>query len=387
MEATNLTDTAVTADTIEVKFLCEGCQTAESVASELADFISLATKTLDMAIYSFHLCPGPHEIVLEALRKRADAGVAIRIAYDAGTQLSSMPGLYNDPCDLDTPDFVRSLGVPSKPIEGYHALMHDKYVVVDASTPNAQVWTGSTNWTDDSWRLEENNIIILRSPEIAHYYQEDFDDLWTDGNIAASQEMDALTVSMRYDNEPAKVNVYFSPAEGLEMDQLLADTIRGTQRVLTLASVVVTSGKVLDALQDLMKRGVQIDGMYDATQMGGVKYQWQQVPANHWKIPAWEEIISYGHLVGKNSTPYTPTSEHDYMHNKVLVADDTVVTGSYNFSRHAQSNAENMLIIESAPLAHVYRQYIYEMMQKYSAPSGDTNPPPVREPEQQAPNI
>ena len=31
------------------------------------------------------------------------------------------------------------------------------------------------------------------------------------------------------------------------------------------------------------------------------------------------------------------------MHNKVLVIDDSVITGSYNFSRSAQFNAENYI--------------------------------------------
>ena len=35
------------------------------------------------------------------------------------------------------------------------------------------------------------------------------------------------------------------------------------------------------------------------------------------------------------------------MHNKIIVVDDTVITGSYNFSRNAQENAENILLIES----------------------------------------
>jgi len=39
------------------------------------------------------------------------------------------------------------------------------------------------------------------------------------------------------------------------------------------------------------------------------------------------------------------------MHNKVLLVDDTVIIGSYNFSRSAQFNAENILFIESAAAA------------------------------------
>ena len=44
--------------------------------------------------------------------------------------------------------------------------MHHKYVVRDGGTPTGAVWTGSTNFTDDSWRLQENNIVRLDSPEL-----------------------------------------------------------------------------------------------------------------------------------------------------------------------------------------------------------------------------
>ena len=98
------------------------------------------------------------------------------------------------------------------------------------------------------------------------------------------------------------------------------------------------------------------------------------VPSNHWKIPAWQQIVGYGHLAGKHSTPYTPTSRHDFMHNKVLVSDNTVVTGSYNFSRHAQGNAENVLTIASQALAQTYRQYIYSIVQKYGTDQGGNTP-------------
>ena len=47
------------------------------------------------------------------------------------------------------------------------------------------------------------------------------------------------------------------------------------------------------------------------------------------------------------------------------VIDDTVVTGSYNFSRSAQFNAENILFIESAALAKTYSGYIDHLIEKY----------------------
>jgi phosphatidylserine/phosphatidylglycerophosphate/cardiolipin synthase-like enzyme len=108
-------------------------------------------------------------------------------------------------------------------------------------------------------------------------------------------------------------------------------------------------------------------GLYDRTQIADVYRQWQEVAQNRWKIDALKDIIGRAGLVGKNSTPYTPAGRHDFMHNKVLVVDDSVITGSYNFSRSAQFNAENILFIESARLAETYSGYIDHLMRKYGA--------------------
>lgn len=56
------------------------------------------------------------------------------------------------------------------------------------------------------------------------------------------------------------------------------------------------------------------------------------------------------------------------MQNKILLVDDTVITGSYNFSRSAQFNAETILFIESAALAETYSVHIDKLMQKYGVP-------------------
>ena len=112
---------------------------------------------------------------------------------------------------------------------------------------------------------------------------------------------------------------------------------------------------------------MKVDGIYDRTQMNEVYGQWQQVPQNHWKVPALRDVIARAGLVGKDSTPYTPTGRHDFMHNKILVVDDTVITGSYNFSRSAQFNAENILFIDSgATGVHAtYSDYIDRLLKKY----------------------
>src|SRR6516225_9814527 len=56
------------------------------VATRIADFISAARTTLDIAIYDFRLGGQTAAIVTAALRERARNSVAIRIIYDATTE-------------------------------------------------------------------------------------------------------------------------------------------------------------------------------------------------------------------------------------------------------------------------------------------------------------
>ena len=75
-----------------------------------------------------------------------------------------------------------SLEVPTKQILGVPDLMHHKYVVRDG----ADVWTGSTNWSDDSWSREENVIVVVHSAEVAARYTEDFEQLWETESVEQS---------------------------------------------------------------------------------------------------------------------------------------------------------------------------------------------------------
>ena len=56
------------------------------------------------------------------------------------------------------------------------------------------------------------------------------------------------------------------------------------------------------------------------------------------------------------------------MHNKLVVTDDVVVTGSFNLSNHAMGNAEDVLVIHDAGVAAAgTRNYLEELLEvRYS---------------------
>ncbi len=352
---------------IAVTFLAQDKQKPAEVAQLLAEFIAAARSSLHLAIYDFRLGPNLAESVVRALRDRVAAGVEVRIVYDAGKPGASFPQAGSDPAPPGTADFIRQFadGIQARPITGgdpqMPKLMHHKYMVRDGHTPAGAVWTGSTNFTDDSWTLMENNIIRIDSPELCTYYETDFGELWEKGDIATTGLHD--TGSVRVGN--TTVGVAFAPGEGRAIDHDVARRIGGARRRLKVCSMLLTSGAILGALGDALHLGrvTEFGGLYDRTQMESVFRQWQNSPAA-WKIQAFEQVS--GRLAGKRSTPYTPGGRHDFMHNKVLVADDTVITGSYNLSHSATENAENILILEDAGLAQLYVDYIDGLVQRYA---------------------
>jgi len=358
---------------LDVYFIVQGEQTSAGVANRLAAFIRGAQRSLDMALYDFRLSPPLKAIVAGALRERADAGVTIRIAYDADKPEPPLTAQGMDPAPPGTGAFVRSLGYPTQRIGG-PKLMHHKYIIRDGPTPDGStgdastgVWTGSTNMTDDSWSVEENNILQIASPAMARWYAQDFAQLWETGTIGNSGAFDTAPVALMYDGTPLMAQVRFSPGRGEQIDGVVAQRVAGAQRRVRIASMLLNSGTLIGTLNDLLREGrVPVSGVYDRTQMAGVLLQWQDVPHNVWKIDAIRQIIAQAGLIGKNSTPYTPTTIHDFMHIKALVVDDTVITGSYNFSRSAEFNAENLLILESAALADRYSAFIDHLMTKYA---------------------
>jgi phosphatidylserine/phosphatidylglycerophosphate/cardiolipin synthase-like enzyme len=345
------------------------------VATRIARFFGEARATLDIAIYDFRLRDDAATIVADALRAQARKGVVVRIAYDHATDpgvdgvLAASPGhLEADKKAPGTDSFVRSFAdvAQVKGITGYRVLMHNKYIISDADSVAAAVLTGSSNYTNDSWGLQENNLLCLRSQQLASYYARDFSDLWSRGAIVDSTgSHDIGTVQVN--NVP--VTIAFTPGESPAVVKEIVGAITAARRRLYVASVVLSSGPILAALSEAIDRGMPLAGLYDGPQMDQVERQWKGAHVGADKVNTWEKVAS--RLVRKNSIPYDrykPTQPHNFMHNKLVIADDIVVTGSFNLSNHAMGNAENVLLIRGEALAKKYEDYIQRLMAAYAAP-------------------
>ncbi|MGB8736044.1 MAG: phosphatidylserine/phosphatidylglycerophosphate/cardiolipin synthase family protein [Rhodomicrobium sp.] len=341
----------------------------DAVADYLAAFVRGASATLDLAVYDFRLDGSAADKVKSALRDRAGAGVAIRILFDSASAAGQGEEQGNDMTPGGTAEFLDQIRdvAQLKGITGLqprhpdkHALMHDKYIIRDALSPAAAVLTGSSNFTNDAFGLQENNIAVLRSHDLASYYKTDFDNLWNAGEILPSSGLrDTGTVSIG----GVPVTVAFAPGEGQSITREIVQAIDAAEEKITVASMLYSSGPILAALSEAIDRGITVEGVCDGTQMEGVVEQWRQSGIGEDKINTWEKVL--GRLSAKPSIKYAPDVPHNFLHIKVLVADDTVVTGSFNFSNSARGNAENVLVIRDASLAAGYRAFIQSLVARY----------------------
>ena len=331
----------------------------------IAVFLGGASKTLDIAIYDLRLEAGPGATVLAALDAAVKRGVAVRLIFNADhAQVIPVP----PPPEIDWAyvDKLKSIGVAVKPIPGVPDLMHHKYIVRDAGTPEAAVLTGSTNWTNDSWNREENVIATAGSAELATGFAQNFAELWERAVVENSGRISIPWLALP---DATRVRPYFCPGRGLKLVHSMSRSIASARRRIRVCSPVITSGPVLGTLAEVIAHGgLDVSGVYDATQMDEVQRQWSDQAAVSWKIAAFRSIIAGARFGSKRSTPYAKGSVHDFMHAKILVADDYVYTGSFNLSHSGEENAENVIQIESHPVAELCVAYIDRVAARYGGP-------------------
>ncbi|WP_411276973.1 phospholipase D-like domain-containing protein [Gaiella sp.] len=348
---------------IELRTLTDGGQTATEIAREVAGFIAGAHESLDLALYDVRFETDAGALVLATLLAAEQRGITIRLVYNV-----DHPGPIPVPPPPEmTPAAIEALPVPTRGIAGIPDLMHHKYVVRDGT----DVWSGSTNWTDDSWSRQENVIVrVLGAPALARAFALNLDELWSTGKVENTGRVEPRPVTVDGGTE---VRAWFTPEYGDTLSHRVAKFLGRARRRIRIASPVVTSGPILGTLVEVVNEGrCDIAGVIDETQVDEVFRQWATNGVSAWKIPLLRTILTRAPFSGKPSTHWTPESLHDFMHAKVVVADDVTFVGSFNFSRSGERNAENVLEIHDSTIADLLAAFVDEVRNRYPA----TTPPP-----------
>jgi phosphatidylserine/phosphatidylglycerophosphate/cardiolipin synthase-like enzyme len=341
---------------IELTTLTDGGQPAPQIAAEIATFLNHARTSLDLALYDVRLETEAGALVLATLLAAHQRGLRVRLLYNV-----DHPGPIPVPPPPETrPEAIEALPVETRGIAGIPDLMHHKFCVRDGR----DVWTGSMNWTEDSWTRQENVVVrVLGAERLAFAFSLAFEELWQRGAVEGTGTVEPRPVELP---DGSSVRPWFTPGHGEALSHRVAKHIGRARRRIRIASPVLTAGPILGTLVEVVnERRCTVVGVVDDTQVDDVFRQWSRNPMSGWKIPLLESIVERAAFVGKPSTPWRPDGVQDFMHAKVVVADDVSFVGSFNFSRSGERNAENVVEIRDPGTADALAAYVESLWERY----------------------
>jgi len=285
-----------------------------SPGAMLVRLIDSARQTLDGSFYDIDSA-----LIVEALIRAQKRGVRVRLVTDSDNMTAKNSGPQGPP----RPAIValKKAGIPV--IDDQRSgIMHNKFIVADGKS----VWCGSTNLTDTSLYSHNNNALVLKSVELAASYTNEFERLFSLKIFGPNPPR--VVPFPRVQVGSATVDVYFSPKGGGQA-AVMRELSNAKKRILfmTFSLTDKTAGDIIAKKQT---QGVQIAGVFDSW-LGAGRYS------------LFSPLKADGMDVRKDGN-------EALLHHKVIIVDDTVITGSYNYSNNAEnSNNENFLIIRNAP--------------------------------------
>jgi len=132
----------------------------------------------------------------------------------------------------------------------------------------------------------------------------------------------------------APPTVCFSPGGHCAEEVIRA--VAGARNTIFVQAYGFTHPGIATSLADAEARGIDVEVILDKSNLSA--------------------RFSEADLIARAGVKTFIDSRHPIAHDKVIVIDEhTVITGSFNFTRAAdEKNAENLLVIRSAPLADQY---------------------------------
>ncbi len=281
------------------------------IPDKVAASLDAAQQTLDVAVYEFDL-----PVIADALIRAKERGVQVRLVTDTDSMDEAVIKDIQK-AKIKVVDDQRS------------AIMHDKFVVIDQAT----VWTGSMNFTENDAYRNNNSFMEIASTKLAENYTREFEEMFVDHAFGPTSPADTPNPVVTLNG--TRIENYFAPEDKVAAHIL--DLLQSAQKSIYFMAFSFTNTDMSKVLIEKAKAGVTVQGVFETRQIaaGG--------------DAAWKALTQAGLDVRQDGNKYN-------LHSKVFIVDgQTVVMGSYNFTKNAdKSNDENALIIHNADIAQAY---------------------------------
>jgi phosphatidylserine/phosphatidylglycerophosphate/cardiolipin synthase-like enzyme len=290
----------------------------------LAASIDSARLTVDVAVYSLSL-----RSIRDALIRAHERGVQVRVVMES------------DNLDGSAPQALIDAGIPVLG-DRREGLMHDKFVVIDRS----EVWLGSMNFTYSGTYEDNNNLILIRSVKMAENYTKEFEEMFVDDKFG--EDVVPETPNPNLTIEGTQVETLFSPDDGVE--QYLYALLESAQESIYFMAFSFTSDPLGELIRAKSAAGLTVVGVMDEEQVKsniGTEYD----PFKHAGLDV-----------------YVDGNEGQMHHKTMIIDEEVVITGSYNFTRSAEErNDENLIAVYNEQIAGFFLkefQRVYQQAQQ-----------------------
>ena len=357
--------------------------------------IEQSTQSIDLAVQALNL---PH--VAQALVQSARRGIRVRLVLEneyanptsaaakaeqtaAWAAIADTDGsgtlTLAEIAQADALYILRSAQIPliDDTADGSKGsgLMHHKFMVIDSRW----VITGSANFTlsgihgdgdEPASRGNANALLKIDSAAIAQRFSSEFNQLWGDGPGASPDSLFGLKKSHRpaqdFTLPTSSVTLQFSPLSPSQPWQasgngLIGRTLTQATHSIDLALFVFSDQIIANQLQPKAAAGTALRVLIDpgflyrnyseALDMLGITLRDQRCQIEKDNQP-------WAHPITTVGFPQLPPG--DKLHHKFAVIDEaTVIIGSQNWSKAANSeNDETLLVIRSPTVAaHFEREF------------------------------
>lgn len=286
--------------------------------------IDSARLTVDVAIYSMSL-----RSIRDALIRAHERGVQVRMVMES------------DNMDRSAPQALIEAGIPILG-DRRQGLMHDKFVVIDRS----EVWLGTMNFTYSGTYEDNNQLIHIRSVEMAENYTTEFEEMFIDDMFG--DRVVPETPNPEISIAGTDMEIYFSPDDGVA--EYISEILNDAEKSIRFMAFSFTTDEFGEAIRYQAENGLTVAGVMEEQQVNsniGTEYDFFK--------QAGLDVFLDGN--------------EGQMHHKTMIVDgQIVITGSYNFSRSAEiRNDENVIIFYNEKIADFFLgefQRVYEQAQQ-----------------------
>jgi phosphatidylserine/phosphatidylglycerophosphate/cardiolipin synthase-like enzyme len=306
-----------------------------SIEGRLIDKINAAQTSIHIASFEFDLTP-----VADALIAAKKRGVDVRWVTDDESGL----GADEDP-GRGQFAMLQKAGIEVRS-DHRSALMHNKFWIFDGKI----LWTGSTNITQSGIFKQNNNTLVIHSPELATIYEREFQEMW-DGKFGPKSPSQLNDQTMVLNG--SQIAVVFT-SEDPALQQAIIPIVKSAKENIRFLAFSFTDYPLADAMSQRAQAGVDVAGVFE-------------------KVGSETEASELRTLMCRK-VPVRQDGNPAFLHDKLIVVDDRIViTGSLNFSTNAEeSNDENVIIIDNADIARLYMQEFQRVWALASDPDIET---------------